>query len=46
MLTWLLLIVPKLVCGNGDPSFLWGSATASYQVEGAYDEDGRGTAII
>ena len=21
--------------------FLWGSATASYQIEGAYDEDGR-----
>ncbi len=26
-------------------SFLWGSATASYQVEGAVHEDGRGTTI-
>lgn len=25
--------------------FLWGSATASYQVEGAYQEDGRGLSI-
>jgi len=25
--------------------FLWGSATASYQVEGAVNEDGRGTSI-
>ena len=25
--------------------FLWGSATASYQVEGAYQEDGRGPSI-
>ena len=25
--------------------FLWGSATASYQVEGAFDQDGRGASI-
>jgi beta-glucosidase len=25
--------------------FLWGSATAAYQVEGAYNEDGRGPSI-
>lgn len=25
--------------------FVWGTATASYQVEGAVDEDGRGTSI-
>ena len=27
------------------PNFLWGCATASYQVEGAVDEDGRGATI-
>ena len=25
--------------------FIWGTATASYQVEGAFDEDGRGASI-
>src|SRR5947208_13338540 len=27
------------------PGFLWGTATASYQVEGAVNEDGRGPSI-
>ncbi len=27
------------------PEFVWGSATASYQVEGAYQTDGRGPSI-
>ncbi len=28
-----------------DPGFLWGAATASYQIEGAATEDGRGPSI-
>lgn len=27
------------------PSFLWGTATAAYQVEGAWSEDGRGPSV-
>jgi beta-glucosidase len=30
---------------NFPDNFLWGTATASYQVEGAVNEDGRGTSI-
>ena len=30
---------------NFPSGFLWGSATASYQVEGAVNEDGRGVSI-
>ena len=27
---------------NFPKDFLWGTATASYQVEGAFDKDGKG----
>ncbi|XOQ46127.1 MAG: hypothetical protein ACFWUD_03745 [Thermocaproicibacter melissae] len=25
--------------------FIWGAATASYQIEGAYQEDGKGLSV-
>lgn len=44
------IIVPKsgqLILDNNSfpPDFLWGTATAAYQVEGAFKEDGRGLSI-
>jgi beta-glucosidase len=36
----------QVMCTPGfPPDFLWGSATASYQVEGAYNVSGRGLSI-
>src|SRR5581483_10966706 len=31
--------------GSFPPVFVWGTATSSYQVEGAVNEDGRGASI-
>jgi len=39
------LPVRQNISGKFPPGFLWGSATASYQVEGAVKEDGRGATI-
>ncbi|HRR03401.1 MAG TPA: family 1 glycosylhydrolase, partial [Treponemataceae bacterium] len=27
------------------PKFIWGAATASYQIEGAWNEDGRSPSV-
>ncbi len=42
----LLSAAPPAPAGRSfPPGFLWGSATASYQVEGAVHEDGRGPSV-
>jgi beta-glucosidase len=35
----------KVPIGHFPPGFLWGAATAAYQVEGAFNEDGRGETV-
>jgi len=41
----LVAATPSCATHNFPSGFLWGSATASYQVEGAVNEDGRGQSI-
>ncbi len=31
--------------GNATKGFVWGAATAAYQIEGAVEDDGRGKSI-
>ncbi len=45
LVLFMLLISAVIPHESGDSGFLWGAATAAYQVEGAALEDGRGACI-
>lgn len=44
-ITFLERLPSQTLVRNFPPIFLWGAATSSYQIEGASDEDGRGSCI-
>ncbi len=39
------IILPDFKRGDFGKNFLWGTATASYQIEGSHDKDGKGVSI-
>ena len=45
MVKYLLPFLPLILCQVLPPDFAWGTATASFQVEGAWNVSGRGPSI-
>jgi hypothetical protein len=51
MLVFLVILFARTTLGKEDwqitmpNDFMWGTATASFQIEGAYNEDGKGLSI-
>ena len=45
MVKYLLAVLPLILCQVLPPDFAWGTATAAFQVEGAWNVSGRGPSI-